>query len=154
MTKLLSKGAIYINRYVIMNGTFYQAFDTELYHHGVKGQKWGVRRTPEQLGRRRYIPVGRPVTKTVVSGHSPTPKKAKPNSISEHIDYNGRIDVRTFYDENGMKAKDIHLSNHGNSKHHAPIHVVMYSWNADGSLKYKSSRKPTDLERRENADIL
>lgn len=22
----------------------------ELYHHGVKGQKWGVRRTPEQLG--------------------------------------------------------------------------------------------------------
>ena len=23
---------------------------SELYHHGVKGQKWGVRRTPEQLG--------------------------------------------------------------------------------------------------------
>ena len=23
----------------------------ELYHYGVKGQKWGVRRTPEQLGR-------------------------------------------------------------------------------------------------------
>lgn len=22
----------------------------ELYHHGIKGQKWGVRRTPEQLG--------------------------------------------------------------------------------------------------------
>lgn len=24
--------------------------DKELYHHGVKGQKWGVRRTPAQLG--------------------------------------------------------------------------------------------------------
>lgn len=24
----------------------------ELYHHGVKGQKWGVRRSPEQLGHR------------------------------------------------------------------------------------------------------
>ena len=24
----------------------------ELYHHGVKGQKWGVRRNPEQLGRK------------------------------------------------------------------------------------------------------
>lgn len=22
----------------------------ELYHHGIKGQRWGVRRTPEQLG--------------------------------------------------------------------------------------------------------
>ena len=24
----------------------------ELYHHGIKGMKWGVRRTPEQLGHR------------------------------------------------------------------------------------------------------
>ena len=23
-----------------------------IYHHGIKGQKWGVRRTPEQLGRK------------------------------------------------------------------------------------------------------
>ena len=22
----------------------------ELYHHGIKGQKWGVTRTPEELG--------------------------------------------------------------------------------------------------------
>lgn len=27
--------------------------ETELYHYGVKGQKWGVRRTPEQLGHKR-----------------------------------------------------------------------------------------------------
>ena len=28
----------------------------ELYHHGVKGQKWGVRRTPEQLGHKSTTP--------------------------------------------------------------------------------------------------
>ena len=28
-------------------------YNNELYHHGVKGQRWGVRRTPEQLARER-----------------------------------------------------------------------------------------------------
>ena len=27
----------------------------ELYHHGIKGMKWGVRRTPEQLGHRKVV---------------------------------------------------------------------------------------------------
>ncbi len=27
--------------------------ENELYHHGIKGMKWGVRRTPEQLGHKR-----------------------------------------------------------------------------------------------------
>lgn len=33
--------------------TYYVAgvpYSNELYHHGVKGQKWGVRRSPEELG--------------------------------------------------------------------------------------------------------
>ena len=40
------------NRYILTsNGEFYLIpSGSEIYHHGVKGQKWGVRRTPQQLG--------------------------------------------------------------------------------------------------------
>lgn len=30
--------------------------DNELYHHGIKGMKWGIRRTPAQLGHRPAKP--------------------------------------------------------------------------------------------------
>lgn len=29
--------------------------NTELYHHGIKGQKWGVRRSPEELGYKKRL---------------------------------------------------------------------------------------------------
>lgn len=29
--------------------------ENELYHHGIKGMKWGVRRTPEQLGHKKRV---------------------------------------------------------------------------------------------------
>lgn len=30
-------------------------YPVELYHHGVKGMKWGVRRTPEELGHKKKV---------------------------------------------------------------------------------------------------
>lgn len=40
------------NRYILTdNGNFYLVpTGGELYHHGIKGMRWGVRRTPQQLG--------------------------------------------------------------------------------------------------------
>ena len=40
------------NRYILTTGgNFYLVpSSSELYHHGVKGMRWGIRRTPQQLG--------------------------------------------------------------------------------------------------------
>lgn len=124
--------------------------------------KWGVRRTPEELGHKPRQMVEKTtepgIIKTTVYGHSATPKQAAPNSIADHVRDDGKVDVRSFYDEDGWKAKDIHLSNHGNPKHHSfgehGEHIDLYEWNEDGSVKRIERRELTDDERKENEDIL
>lgn len=133
-----------------------------LMHYGVKGMMWGVRRTPEELGHKPKQMVEKTtepgIIKTTVYGHSATPKQAAPNSIADHVRDDGKVDVRSFYDEDGWKAKDIHLSNHGNPKHHSfgehGEHIDLYEWNEDGSVKRIERRELTDDERKENEDIL
>lgn len=134
--------------------------DDELAHHGIKGQKWGVRRTPEELAAARRLASDEKagIIKTVVSGHDPTPKKSVPNSIADHVDSDGKVNVRSFYGNTGMKEYDIHTTNHGNPKQHPygvnGEHVEIYEWNNDGSLKGISRRELTPEERKENEDIL
>lgn len=135
--------------------------NTELYHYGVKGMKWGVRRTPEQLGRRKKQSIkvhasGVPIH--VISGHSPSPKVYKPYAVIDHKSQNGKVDVRSFYNEFGMKQKDIHTTNHGNPKTHPygkrGEHIVEYEWYDNGYCKNKIRRNLNDQERRDNGDIL
>lgn len=124
-------------------------YSSELYHYGVKGMKWGVRRTAEEL---------RIARRTIISGHSPTPKESSPNSVMDHIGRDGKIDTRTFYGKTGLKEKDIHTTNHGHPKQHNygkhGEHVVLYEWNTDGSLKTKIKQELSEKERKENGDIL
>ena len=94
----------------------------------------------------------------VLSGHSGTPKQAEPNVIIDHVDRNGKVDTRAFYDDSGMKIKDVHITNHGNPKTH-PFgengeHVHDYEWDAEGNLKNKTTRELDPKERAENGDIL
>ena len=94
----------------------------------------------------------------VILGHAATPKKYKSNAVIDHIDYNGKVNVRSFYTDNSMKSKDIHTTNHGNPKNHNygehGEHVHEYEWNENGTLKNKTTRELTTEERKENGDIL
>lgn len=94
----------------------------------------------------------------VIFGHENSPKEYLPNAVIDHINSDGKVSIRTFYGSNSMKLRDIHTTNHGNPKTHSygsnGEHAHDYEWNADGKLKNKTTRELTDLERKENDDIL
>lgn len=53
-------------------------YDDYIYHYGIKGQKWGIRRTPEQLG---HV-VGKAKKKVKSAVEKISPKKKKPAAAS------------------------------------------------------------------------
>ncbi len=67
-----------------------------------------------------------------ISGQDATPKEASPGSVIDHMNAAGEVDVRIFYNEEGLKGKDVHTTNHGNSKWHTygkhGEHVHDYDW--------------------------
>ena len=130
-----------------------------LIHYGVKGMKWGVRRSPEELARARQALESSDERSIIyIKGHKGSPPTAEPNSIIDHVAYNGKVDKRSYYDENGIKIRDVHTTDHGNPKKHPygvhGEHAHDYAWNDDGSMNSKIDRPLTDLERKENEDIL
>lgn len=132
-----------------------------LMHYGVKGMKWGVRRTPEQLGHKKAIADDKNTGKintTIISGHNSSPKTSTPNSVMDHVDQDGKVDKRTYYDSEGKKSRDIHTTDHGNPKKHPygehGEHAHDYEWNEDGTKSKVTSRDLNDDERKENQDIL
>lgn len=88
------------------------------------------------------------------SGHKSLPKDGAPNSVVDHINDDGTIKARAFYDSNGRKYKELHFGTHGNPKTHPygehGEHAHDYEWNEDGSLKSKNVREITGIERTEN----
>lgn len=93
----------------------------------------------------------------VVTGHNGTPKTSAPNAVVDHRSDN-KTDVRSFYNGDGLKFKDINTTSHGNPKHH-PFgkngeHAHDYEWDKNGHLKNRTTRELTEKERKENKDIL
>lgn len=142
-----------------MSSTWVENYHRMLYHHGIKGQKWGVRNGPPYpLNRQKgLISKSIAVNQTII-GHKPPPKKSAPNSIIDHKADNGIVKTRAFYDSLGWKIKEINTNNHGNAKEHPygkrGEHVHEYEWNNDGSIKKRTTRELNDQERKENGDIV
>ena len=94
----------------------------------------------------------------IIIGHERAPKQADSNAIIDHIGKDGKVDIRTFYDSSGIKHREIHTNNHGNSKQHPygenGEHVHIYVWDSMGRLKTKAVRNLADIERKENSNIL
>lgn len=83
-----------------------------LMHHGVKGMKWGVRRTPEQLGYKRAQKGGvdeRYVNKAVRQAYT---LDRKPNKSARQSKRQMRIEeeLETYVNTNRNSAKDAALS--------------------------------------------
>ena len=73
---------------------------SELYHHGIKGMKWGVRRTPEELGHRqaKREEMRNRLVRSSGSRNSETLKKARSENIDKLSnqqlrDYNERLNL-------------------------------------------------------------
>lgn len=128
-----------------------------LAHHGIKGQKWGVRNGPPY-----------PLDKSVSAGlknavEQPIIKadhvsiEGPPNAIVERTNKNGGVD-RNYYDKDGKQSKQISNHNHGNPKQHDygdnGEHAHDYIYDKDGNLVDRTTRELSDEERKENDDIL
>lgn len=128
-----------------------------LAHHGIKGQKWGVRNGPPY-----------PLTSSQKTGLKNangddiievdrTTLTADPNTITQVTRKRGGID-RNYYDANGRQSKQISTYDHGHpaerkyGKHGEHAHDYIYD--DSGELIDRPSRELTDKERKENSDIL
>ena len=104
------------------------------------------------------INIKNPVEPTkIVYGHASIPLVALPNQITDYIAENNKVDNRVFYDSDGKVQKQVNPTNHGNPKNHKygrhGEHAHDFLWELSKVVK-RTTRELTDLERKENSDIL
>lgn len=124
-----------------------------LAHHGIKGQKWGVRNGPPYpLNHGLKNAVGKSIIEV-----EHTKLTGEPNSITQITHAKGGID-RNYYDESGRQTKQISNNDHGfpnihNYGEHGE-HAHDYIYDDSGNLIDRPIRELNDKERKENGDIL
>lgn len=89
-------------------------------------------------------------------GHQSTPPRYKTNAVVDTLSQKGKQRDRTIYGEDQRMKRQIHGGDHGRPKLHpygkCGEHAHDYTW--DGETSIKTTREISDLERRENADIM
>lgn len=91
-------------------------------------------------------------------GHTPPGRIGTPNTIVQHDSVNGEILARAYYDDRGLKSKEVHFTNHGRPDKHPyglkGEHVHDYTFDDKGKFVNRSTRELSKNEREENLDIL
>lgn len=98
-------------RWMLEHG-YYNNFD-ELMHYGVKGMKWGVRRTPDQLGHRNFLKDMETIIKSLKSSDFKSFDKPK-NVYYQKVRYDGEKPIGFVYaethNERGKKVIDLSVA--------------------------------------------
>ena len=128
-----------------------------LAHHGIKGQKWGVRNGPPYpLNRSQNSGLKNADGKSIIKV-TKTSLTGKPNSITQVTHQKGGID-RNYYDGSGRQSKQISNNDLGHPKAHnygnKGEHAHDYIYDDTGKLIKRPIRDLNDKERKENGDIL
>lgn len=127
-------------------------------HHGIKGQKWGVRNGPPYpLDRSKTQKLKNFNNDDIIKVEHTSVTNGPPNGITQVTNKNGGVD-RNYYDKSGKQTKQISNNDHGHPKQHKygqnGEHAHDYIYDENGNLVDRPTRELTDEERKENGDIL
>lgn len=132
------------------------ALDDSLYHHGIKGQKKGVRNGPPYPLNRSKSSLKNAAGQPIISVEH-IELVEKPNSITQAVRKNGGID-RNYYGSDGKQTKQISNHDHNQPQNHPygenGEHAHDYIYDENGNLCDRPARELTTEERKENGDIL
>lgn len=128
-----------------------------LAHHGIKGQKWGVRNGPPYpLNKSKYTELQNAVGERIIKVDH-VELFGAPNSITQITNKKGGID-RNYYGSDGKQTKQISNNDHGYQKTHKygehREHAHDYIYDDSGELIERTTRELSSKERKENDDIL